>query len=121
MDIQENKTGGLSGSTLKLIAIVTMLIDHVGAALVYRMMLAYIDRGGAENTSVYGRMLIIYWVMRMIGRIAFPIFCFLMVEGFQKTHNKWKYAMRLGGFALLSEIPFDLAFNSRVLRGFRLE
>lgn len=97
---------GISGSTLKMIAIVTMLIDHVGAALVARLLIVH----GVENI-----MYLIYWVMRLIGRVAFPIFIFLMVEGFEKTRSKTKYAARLGLFALISEIPFDLAFNAKVL------
>lgn len=109
---------GLSGSTLKWIAVASMLIDHIGAVILGRMVLI---RNGAtaENpwiTSIaYDEYTITYMVMRYIGRIAFPIYCFLLVEGFQRTHNKWKYALRLGIFALLSEIPFDLAFNSKVL------
>ena len=69
---------GISGSTLKMIAIVTMLIDHVGAALVARLLIVH----GVENI-----MYLIYWVMRVIGRGAFPIFIFLMVEGFEKTRS----------------------------------
>lgn len=78
---------GISGSTLKIIAILTMLIDHIGAVLLPQ-----------------------YLFLRIIGRIAFPIFCFLLVEGFLHTHNIRNYALRLGLFALISEIPFDLAF-----------
>lgn len=113
-----NVKKGISGSTLKLIAVITMLIDHIGAAVMGRMVLI---RNGAtaENpwitSLVYDEYTIAYMVMRYIGRIAFPIYCFLLVEGFQRTHNKWKYAFRLGVFAMLSEIPFDLAFNSKVL------
>lgn len=78
---------GISGSTLKIIAIITMLLDHIGAILLPQ-----------------------YVFLRIIGRIAFPIFCFLLVEGFLHTHNMRNYTLRLGLFALISEIPFDLAF-----------
>lgn len=97
---------GLSGSTLKLIAVITMFIDHVGAAVVARMLVS-----GGESETLYQ----VYFAMRNIGRIAFPIFCFLLVEGFEHTRDRKKYALRLFAFALISEIPFDLAFSSRVL------
>ena len=84
---------GFSGSTLKMIAIISMLIDHTAAVLV--------DQQTHD---------ILYHSMRNIGRIAFPIFCFLLVQGFMHTKNLMKYATRLGVFALISEIPFDLAF-----------
>ena len=111
----EQKSRGISGSTLKLIAVVTMLIDHVGAVVVWRMILFNADTNGMEGMIPYDRLTQIYMIMRYIGRIAFPIYCFLLVEGFQKTRNKTKYALRLGVFALVSEIPFDLALSSRVL------
>lgn len=64
---------GLSGSTLKLIAIITMLIDHIGAAVIARLLIA-----GQGSEMLYK----IYYAMRAVGRVAFPIFCFLLVEGF---------------------------------------
>ena len=97
---------GLSGSTIKMIGIVTMFIDHIGAALVYRVMLS-----GGFTQGMY----VTYIIMRNVGRLGFPIFCFLLVEGFRKTHSKVKYAIRLGLFAIISEIPFDLAFSAEVL------
>ncbi len=113
---------GLSGSTLKMIAIVTMFIDHVGAAVVGRMMmyggLASVN-GDSTATMQWlmqnGNLYTIYMVMRFIGRVAFPIFCFLMIQGFEHTHDRRKYAFRLGLFAIISEVPFDLAFNSEIL------
>lgn len=115
---------GISGSTLKLIAIFTMLIDHFGGVVLARIL---IDRGMmtiltggnlnamvawiTENAALYYT----YTVMRMIGRLGFPIFAFLLVEGFQRTGNMKRYVLRLGAFALLSEIPFDLAFSGQIL------
>lgn len=78
----------LSASTLKIIAIVAMIIDHT-CYLFFPQHL---------------------WMSR-IGRIAFPIFAFLLVEGFYKTKNINKYIFRLFIFALISEIPFNLAFS----------
>jgi len=95
---------GLSGSTLKIIAMVTMFIDHIGAAVLARMIIA-------GNSELYD----IYSAFRMIGRIAFPIFCFLLVEGVCHTKDVKKYVVRLSLFALLSEIPFDLAFSAKIL------
>ncbi len=92
-----SKTKGFSGSTLKLIAIITMLIDHIGAVVVGPML------------SVNPDLTSFYYVLRLCGRIAFPIFCFLLVEGFFHTGNMPKYCLRLAAFALISEIPFDLA------------
>lgn len=120
----EVRKKGISGSTIKLIGIVTMFIDHFSAALLTRMI---IDRGlftviYSNDQDVISQWLqengLLYFGMqflRMVGRLGFPIFCFLLVEGFGKTRNKFKYAVRLGLFALISEIPFDLAFSAKVL------
>ena len=118
----ENKKG-ISGSTLKMIAIVTMVIDHIGAAVLARLLmvngLGELDQTNADAIMLWlsanGALYWTYTIMRMIGRVAFPIFCFLLVEGFLHTHDVKKYAMRLGLFALISEIPFDLAFSSKIL------
>lgn len=95
---------GISQEGLKLIACVTMLIDHIGATLV----LAYCQQG-ASMAWVNA-----YYLMRVIGRIAFPIYCFLLVEGAYNTRSPKKYALRLFIGMLLSEIPFDLAFSGRL-------
>lgn len=112
---------GLSSAVLKNIAVVTMLIDHIGAVIVIRLMIqkglygamvdqeAYIAWVG-QNRGMYGT----YMAMRIIGRFAFPIYCFLLAEGFQKTRNVKRYLGRMLLFALISEVPFDLAFSGRL-------
>ena len=97
-------TNRITGYHLKMIALVTMLIDHVGAVLLYRYI---VDIHAYNDELLIG----IYEIMRYIGRMAFPIYCFLLVEGFRHTKNVGKYALRLGIFALISEIPFDLAIS----------
>ena len=100
---------GFSGSTLKLIAIATMLMDHTGATVVRALTRRdYIF----TDLTILKHMNQLYTVMRGIGRIAFPIFCFLLVEGFMHTHDVKKYASRLFLFALISEIPFDFALKT---------
>ena len=79
----------LNGSWLKVIAILSMLIDH----------LAYYY--GCSNP--YG-----YELMRTVGRIAFPVFAFLLAEGFAHTHNERRYMTSLFAFALISEVPWFL-------------
>ena len=134
---------GISSAVLKNIAVVTMLIDHIGAVIMTRLLIrnglyeamvnqeAYTAWMG-QNGGMYGicmAMLIDHtsavileqipgleapaFFMRIIGRAAFPIYCFLLVEGFQKTHNVKKYLGRMFLFALISEVPFDLAFSGK--------
>ena len=102
---------GLNGNQLKLIAVVTMLIDHIGYLIVGE---------GLGVATVTGKLDLdwvptLYTVLRSIGRIAFPIFCFLLVEGFFHTKNRKKYAVRLGIFALISEIPFDVFCTGKLV------
>lgn len=96
----------LSGSGLKLLAVVIMLIDHTGAILLTPLISQAPDAVTAQ--SLYIAMVI----CRCIGRIAFPIFCFLLAEGARYTHSIAKYTLRLFLFALISEIPFNLAMNA---------
>ena len=84
------KTAGISSDALKWIALLTMLCDHAGAVLFAQ-----------------------YPVMRLIGRTAFPLFVWLLVEGFFHTSSRKKYLGRMAFFALVSELPFDLALYGR--------
>ena len=96
----------ITGTDLKFIAVITMLIDHMGVALVANMI-----RQGIEPFSFIAAT-DLYHVMRYIGRMAFPIYCYMLVEGFLHTRNIKKYGLRLLLVALISEIPFNLVSRS---------
>lgn len=79
----------LSGSALKIIAVLSMVTDHC----------AYYLLDG--NTWAYE-------VMRCFGRVAFPVFAFLVAEGFAHTRNRMRYFLSLLLFAVISEVPWYL-------------
>lgn len=88
----------LSGSALKLIALLSMTIDHI----------AYYC--GVEGPA--------YEVIRSLGRIAFPVFAFLLVEGYAHTHSKQRYFLSLVVFALISQVPWWLLNHDSSLNVF---
>ncbi len=102
-----NNSKCLSTFSLKLIAILTMTIDHIGAIWGAQ------DYGGVLSYDTY-------MILRTIGRIAFPIFCYLIVEGYFHTRNVRNYAIRLFVFALLSQLPFNLAIKGGISRFYSL-
>ena len=91
-----------------MIAVITMLIDHTAASILERM-LQIMPAWGPITMANWDNWYRLDVILRGIGRMAFPIYCFLLVEGFIYTHSKAKYALRLFIFALISEIPFDMA------------
>lgn len=97
----------ISGSVLKLVAVITMLIDHIGAGILLPMYLDKLYPFGLSQRGAY----ILYRVTRNIGRIAFPLFCFLLVEALFYTTNRLRYFLMLLLFALLAEFPYDIALN----------
>ncbi|HIR63664.1 MAG TPA: hypothetical protein IAB92_00390 [Candidatus Faecousia faecigallinarum] len=74
----------ISRTGLKGLAAATMVVDHVGVVLLPQL-----------------------WLLRCVGRLAFPIYAFFLAQGFRYTKSQARYLARLAGFALLSEIPFD--------------
>ena len=90
----------LSGSWLKIIATAAMLIDHVT--------FVFLSRTPVVLFTLFGRTLTLYALLRGIGRIAFPIYAFLITEGYLHTRDRKRYGISLAVFALLSEVPWDL-------------
>lgn len=89
-----------NGAQLKYIAFISMLIDHANNALITPLL------------DGQGFLLHLSNLFSILGRIAFPIFVFFIVEGFFKTRNRKKYLLALLVFGLISEVPFDM-FTSR--------
>lgn len=81
----------MTGFQLKLLAMLAMTADHIGAVFFPEIPL-----------------------LRWIGRLAMPVLCFFIGEGLRHTRSPRRYLLRLTGFALLSELPFDLAFYSGI-------
>lgn len=88
----------LSGAQLKTIAILSMLADHINKGLIYPYLV-----------SNDGLLAFFSNFFDIIGRIAFPLFCFLLIEGYFKTRNRKKYLLQLLLFGVLSEVPFDMS------------
>lgn len=82
----------LDGTSLKLLACACMVLDHAG------------DSFFPEQV----------W-MRILGRMALPLFAFCLAEGFAHTRDRGRYLKRMGLFALISEVPFDLVTSGRIL------
>ena len=80
------KFGIFSNNVLKIIACITMLIDHMGVVLFPKLM-----------------------ILRIIGRIAFPIFAFLLAEGCYYTRNKIRHLLVISGFAVVMQVVLFLA------------
>ena len=97
-------TGFLSGSTLKIIACISMFIDHM-TLIVWKHYLSYIATLDYDSIQYYKKL---YRLGRNIGRAAFPIYCFLLVEGFKHTRSSLKYLARLLVMAVISEHAFNL-------------
>ena len=97
----------LSGSALKCIALFTMIADHVGKHLMNGPGIVFL-RIGQSTLSLRS-------LMTTAGRLAFPIYCFLLAEGFLHTHDRIKYGVNLLLFALISEIPWNLEHTGTLL------
>lgn len=103
----------VTGAHLKWMAIVIMLLDHIGAVILEPILLNTVITSANYNSMQ--QLYRVDMILRGIGRFAFPVFCFLLVEGFYHTRNKAKYLRNLLIFAMISEVPFNLAIAGEIL------
>ncbi len=100
-----------SGSQLKWIAIIAMFLDHTAKIIRFQPLINGALPYMTESNQLFAMSQTIFPLFILIGRLAFPLFCFLLIEGFVHTSNPKNYLMRLFLFAVISEIPYDLAFS----------
>lgn len=81
-----------------------MLIDHIGYKILYPIY------ANTHQDFLHS----FYYLLRSIGRISFPIFCFLLVEGFYQTRSRTNYALRLAIGAVIAEIPYNLFVSGQL-------
>lgn len=104
-----NSVGGIQrykvidASWLKIIAMISMVIDHIGAFIIVELDIILL--------SFHGYSLSLAYIARCLGRIAFPIYAFLIAEGFKHTRNRLKYTLNMLLFAVISEIPYNMVFT----------
>jgi len=110
---------GIPQEGLKLIGCLSMLIDHIGYCIVYRL---YLQSAALHGFETMGEMMpdpVLRWYLlyrgcRIVGRLALPIFAFLLAEGVHHTRDRKKYALRLAVCAVLSEIPYNLVVSGEL-------
>lgn len=102
--MKSEKKYSISGAFLKNAAYISMFTDHFFAVVFTAYMYAPIPHAIRNTYSIYQ-------IGRAVGRTAFILFTYMAVEGFIHTRSRAKYLLRLGAFALISEIPFDLAIE----------
>ena len=120
IDRKINRIQFLTGNSLKFIAVLTMVIDHL-CKIVLQWLLSNYWGSMVDNEQMSWERFqeidnLIRFDLQSIGTIAFPLFCFLLAEGFQHTRSKKRYIGLMLAFALISEIPFDIGFFSAYSR-----
>lgn len=106
---------GLSGSALKMTGTIAMVIDHfcvIVLGAVTELIWFPMTVNGKMQTEEFNQ--ILSSIRPALGDLAFPLFCLLLSEGYHYTHNRKKYISRMLFFAIISEVPFDIAFFSEL-------
>ncbi len=114
LDEKLKKYKFLSNNAIKIIAVVTMMIDHFAKITLTMWLINTLYPQIATNVIIQNQFDYISKFARVIlpsiGRMAFPLFCFLLIEGFLYTRDKMKHLLLLTSFAFIAEIPFDISF-----------
>ena len=113
-------SAGITGFNIKIIAAIAMLLDHIAWGLIDPVLgskdiVGYDFFFRLSDFALAPALCILSTAFHLIGRLAFPIFLFLIVEGFCHTKSIKKYLLRMGIFAIISEIPFDLCIRNSLL------
>lgn len=115
------KTPDITADGLKIFACITMLIQSIGIVIVEKGMIhldQYTQAGLNQAMSQDSHLMMLAGigsVMQLVGGLAIPAFTFLLVEGFRNTSSRKKYLLSILLFAVISEIPYDLAMNGRLV------
>lgn len=109
-DITENKEYGLNRGNLKMIALFCMTLDHFSVALL-ESWISRLTQGELLYYAIVGA----DFLIRGVGRIAFPIYCFFIAEGLLHTKSVTKYALRLLLLAIISEVPYDMVLSHKYI------
>lgn len=104
----------LNSDTIKIIAMVLMLIDHIGVGIVEKIYYSVSDYNLALKFNHLDT------ILRSFGRIAYPLFAYMLVKGFFYTKNRVRHLANILVFALISEIPFDLV-DEGIMFNFRYQ
>lgn len=117
------KTPNVTADGLKIFAVLVMLIQNIGIVIIEKGIIGLNQYTQAEFSAAMAEdsklmtMAGVGSVMQLIGGLAVPVFAFLLVEGFMKTSNYSRYLLSVTAFALISEIPYDLANSHRLVSG----
>ena len=110
---------GITGGTIKIIAVIVMTLDHFGWMVIDRQlwmrgMVSYPDIATPYYLSAYETLYGLSYSFHIIGRLAFPLFVFLVVEGVHHTRSFKKYFLTMLGFAVLAEVPYNLMYGGKI-------
>ncbi|MFI3255088.1 MAG: TraX family protein [Eubacteriales bacterium] len=113
-----SKISVFSNNSVKTIALISMIIDHFSKIVLFawlgQSVFPLLESGDITHESYEKIDTLVRFTLPSIGAVAFPLFAFLLVEGFAHTRNRKKYFALMFLFAFISELPFDLAFFGEV-------